>query len=142
MCNDICDLFVKMLCMSVRCCVLLEMYCFEHMTNLKMWNMILWLNLWDRWCYAMNGKMMWIVLSSAYYTYIVCVYVFIYIYLFRNMVTHSLCVACVWIVWWSQTLCSWEQMVRWMTLKNLVLENTKTQCSNRMWHWGISFYFN
>ena len=28
----------------------------------------------------------------------VVVYVFIYIYRFRNMVTHSLCVACVWIV--------------------------------------------
>ena len=29
---------------------------------------------------------------------------------------------------------------RWMTMKNLMLEDTGTQRSDRMWHWGIGFY--
>ena len=28
--------------------------------------------------------------------------------------------------------CSWEQMTRWMTLKDLMLEDARTQCSNRI----------
>ena len=31
-----------------------------------------------------------------------------------------------------ETLCSWKQMVRWMALKNLALEDTETQRSNRI----------
>ena len=61
---------------------------------------------------------------------------------FFCVITYSLCAICVWILWWSQTLCSWEQMTRWMTLKNLVLGDVRTQCSDRMWHWGWVFYFN
>ena len=109
-------------CVSVRCCVVLEMCYFEHMINVKVWNVILWLNLWDKWCYAMSGKMMQIVLSWVCYTYVcVCVCDFGYLYLFENVITHSLCVVCVWIPWWSRTLCSWENMTRWIALKNPVL---------------------
>ena len=79
------------------CCVVLEMCYLEHVINVKMWNMILWINPWDKWCYAMSGKMMRIVLSWTYYTYIilyicvcVCVYAFVYLRLFRNNITHSL----------------------------------------------------
>ena len=43
-------------------------------------------------------------------------------------------------VWWFRTLCSWEQMAKLMNLKNLVLENARTQCSDRMWHWNMGFY--
>ena len=65
-------------------------------------------------------------------------YLFIRI-LVRNVIVHSLCIVCIWILWWSQTLCSWEQMIRWMTLKNLVLEDVGTQYSDRMWPWGWVF---
>ncbi|XP_014626235.1 uncharacterized protein [Glycine max] len=30
------------------------------------------------------------------------------------------------------SLCSWEQMVKWIVLRNLVLEDAGTQCSDRM----------
>ena len=66
---------------------------------------------------------------------------FIYLYLFRNVITHSSCVVCNWILWWSRTLCSWEQMVRCIAMENLMLENDGTQCSSRIWHWGMSFCF-
>jgi len=57
-----------------------------------------------------------------------------------NVITHSLCVVCVWILWWSRTLYSWEQMIRWMAMEKLMLEDAGTPCSNRMWHWGLGFY--
>ena len=120
-------------CVSVRCCVVLKMCCYEHMINVKVWNVILWLNPWDKWCYAMSGKMMRIVLSWACYTYMcvcVCAHTFVYLYLFRNVITHSLWAICVWILWWSRNLCLWEKMVRWMTLKNLVLEDAVTEHSD------------
>ena len=105
--------------------------------------MLLWLNLWDKWCYAMSDKMMWIVLSWVYYTYIIYRCAFVYLYLFRNVITHSLYIVCVWILWWFRSLSSWEQMIRWMkTLKNLVLEDAETQCSNKMWYWGMNFCIN
>ena len=69
-------------------------------------------------------------------------YVFVYLYFFRNVITNSLCAIYVWILWWSRTLCTWEQMTRWMTLKNLVLKNIVIQYSDRMWHWSIGFYIN
>ena len=56
---------------SVRCCVVLKMCCFEHVINVNVWNVILWLNPWDKRCYTMSGKMMWIVLSWTCYTYII-----------------------------------------------------------------------
>ena len=59
--------------------------------------------------------------------------------LVRNVITHSLCVVCVWILWWSRALCLWEQMIRWMILESLMLEAAGTQCSNRMWHWDMDF---
>ena len=62
--------------------------------------------------------------------------------LVRNVITHSPCVICVWILWWSWTWCSGEQMTRWNALKNHVLKDVGTQCSDRMWHWGIGFYIN
>ena len=66
--------------------------------------------------------------------------VFVYLYLSRNVITHFLCIVCVWILWWSQTLCSWEQMTRWIALSNLVLEDVRAQFSNKMWYWDIGFY--
>ena len=77
---------------------------------------------------------------SLLYLYYICV--FIYLYLFTNVITHSLCFVCVWILSGSQSLCSWEQITRWITLKNLVLGDVRTQCSNRMWHWSMSLCFN
>ena len=126
-------------CVSERCCVVLEICCFEHVINVKVWNAIFWLNPWDKWCYVLSVEMIQIVLSWACYTYIMCV---CYLYMFRNVITHSLCVVCVWILWWSRTLCSWEQRTRWIALRNLVLEDTRTQYSNRMWHRDMSFCFN
>ena len=55
------------------------------------------------------------------------------------VITHSLYAICVWIMWWSRILCSWEQMTRWTTLKNLVPENVGTQRSDKMCHWGWVF---
>ena len=79
---------------------------------------------------------------SLLYLHSMHICAFIYLYLFRNAITHSLCVVYVWILWWSRTLCSWEQMARWIALRNLVLEDAKTQCYDKIWHWGMSFYFN
>jgi len=73
-------------------------------------------------------------ISIIYFDYVlfICFVIFF-------VITHSLCAICVWILWWSRTLCSWEQMTRWITLKNLVLKDVGTQCSNRMWHWECVF---
>ena len=117
--------------MSMRHCVVLEMCYYENVINVKVWNMIVWLNPWDKWYYTMSGKMMWTVLSWACNT-ILDICDFVYLYLFRNMITHSMCVVCVWILWWSRTLCLWEQMITWMNLKNLVLKEVETQCSDRI----------
>ena len=77
-------------------------------------------------------------ISIIYFNYVL----FICFVNFFCVITYSLCAICVWILWWSQTLCSWEQMTRWMTLKNVVQEAVGTQCFDRMWHWGWVFYFN
>ena len=58
----------------------------------------------------------------------------------KNVITHFQFVVCVWILWWYSTLCSGEQMTRWTALRNIVLNDDMTQCSDRMWHWDISFY--
>ena len=63
----------------------------------------------------------------------------IFEWLKNNVITHSLCVFCVWILWWSQALNSWEQMVRWMTMENVTLEAAGTQYSKWMWHWHMDF---
>jgi len=84
----------------------------------------------------------YIVVISILLLYLSYLYAFVYLYLLKNVMTHSSCVACVWILWWSWTLYSWEQMTRWIVLRNFVLKDARTQCFDRMWHWGMSFYFN
>jgi len=124
---------------SVRCCVVLEIYCSEHVISMKVWNVILWLNPWDKWCYTMSDKITWIVLSWTCYTYIICVCAlsFISTYLFRDVINSLLCIVYVWIPRWSWILCSWEKIVRSMTLKKLVLEDAKTQYSDRLIIWSF-----
>ena len=81
--------------------------------------------------------------SKLYFIYMICISMLsCFSLLVRNVLTHSLCVVCVWILWWSQTLCSREQMVRWMNMENLMLEDAGTQCFDRMWHWDMGFYIN
>ena len=49
-------------------------------------------------------------LRNFYFVYIIFIptcYLF-FSQLVRNVITHSPCVVCVWILWWSRTLCSWE----------------------------------
>ena len=74
---------------------------------------------------------------SLLYIYI---YAFVYVYLFRNVITYSLCIVCVWILWWFWTLCLWEHMIEWMTLKNFMLDKTRTQWCDGMWNWNMSLY--
>jgi len=82
-------------------------------------------------------------LSKLYFIYMICISMLSHFSLLaRNMIIQSPRAICVWILWWSQPLCSWEQMVRWMTIKNLMLEDWGTQCYDRMWHCGICFYIN
>ena len=90
------------------------------------------------------GKITWIMLKWIVFCYIIFIPIcrLIFSLLVRNVITHSLCVVCVWILWWSWTLCSGKQMTRWISLRNLVLKDIKTQCSDRMWHEGISCYIN
>ena len=82
------------------------------------------------------------ITCKFYLIYMICISSCLVSLLVRNVITHSPCVVCVWILWWSWTLYSWEQMIRWMTMKNLMLEDMRTQCFDRMWHWGIGFYIN
>ena len=77
-------------------------------------------------------------LSKLYLIYMICISSCHVSPLVRNVITHSLCVVCVWILWWSWTLCSGEYMTRWIVLRNLVLNDVGTQCSDSIWHWGIS----
>ena len=66
-------------------------------------------------------------LSKLYFVYMICISILSHFFLLvRNVITHSLCVVCVWILWWSRTLCSWEKMVRWMVIENLMLEGVGT----------------
>ena len=63
--------------------------------------------------------------------------------LFRNVITHSSCVVYVLdLVMISNLVFVGEEMVRWIALRNLVLEDAWTQCSDIMWHWDMSFRFN
>ena len=115
------------------------------MINVKVCNVFLWLNPWNKWCYTMSGKMIQIVLSWACYTYIIYVYVCVRV-CFRIALLgwecdNSLLVYCLRLdLVIISNLCSWEQMVRWITLKNLVLEGAWTQHSDTMWHWDMGFY--
>jgi len=80
-------------------------------------------------------KMSYVInISIIYFDYVlfICFVIFF-------VITHSLCAICVWILWWYRTLCLWEQMIRWMTLKNLMPEDVDIQCSDRIWHWGWFF---
>ena len=92
-------------------------------------------------CYTISGGMTNCVKVSCI-SFIWYVYLCYFSLLVRNVITHSLCVVCVWILWWSWTLYSWEQMVRWMVMKNFMLEDAGTQCSDRMWHWDMGFCIN
>ena len=78
--------------------------------------------------------------TKFYLVYMICISSCLVSLLVRNVITHSPCVVCVWILWWSWTLCSGEQMTRWIALRNHVLKDVGTQRSDRMWHWGIGFY--
>ena len=80
--------------------------------------------------------------SKFYLVYMICISSCLVSLLVRNVITHSRFVVCVWILWWSWTLCSGEQMTRWTALRNIVLKDVETQRSDRMWHWGIGFYIN
>ena len=81
-------------------------------------------------------------LSKSYLIYMICISSCLVSLLVRNVITHSPCVVCVWILWWSWILCLREQMIGWIALRNLVLKGIGTQCSDRMWLWDISFYIN
>jgi len=80
--------------------------------------------------------------NKFYLVYMICISSFLASLLVRNVISHSLCVVCVWILWWSWTLCLGEQMTRWIALRNLVLKVVETQRYDRMWHWRIGFYIN
>ena len=86
-----------------------------------------------------SGGITWIT-CKFYLIYMICIFSCFVSLLVRNVITHSPCVVCVWILWWSWTLCSGEQMTRWIALRNHVLKDVGTQRSDRMWHWGIGFY--
>ena len=78
--------------------------------------------------------------SKLYFIYMIYTFMLSHFSLLvRNVITHSLWVICVWILWWSRTLCSWEQMVRWITIENFTLEDVRIQYSNMMWNWDIGF---
>ena len=65
-------------------------------------------------------------LSKLYLSYMMCISMLsCFSLLARNVITHFPCAICIWILWWFRILCSWEQMVRWMTMKNLMLEDAK-----------------
>ena len=78
--------------------------------------------------------------TKFYLVYMTCISSCLVSLLVRNVITHSQFAVCVWILWWSWTLCSGEQMTRWIALRNHVLKDVGTQRSDRMWHWGIGFY--
>ena len=80
--------------------------------------------------------------TKFYLVYTICISSCLVSLLVRNVITHSRFIVCVWILWWSWTLCSGEQMTRWTALRNIVLKDVETQRSDRMWHWGIGFYIN
>jgi len=140
-------------CISVRCGIVFEMCCLEYVNNREGVECDLWLN--SRTSDVMCWVLKWCELCPSWallylyccYNYIIVIftsymYAFVYLYSLRNVMTHSVCVVCVWILWWSWTMGSWEQMARWITLRNLVLEDAETQCSNRMWHWSKGFCFH
>ena len=92
-------------------------------------------NEWDMWWNNVSYAQVNCILLYNIYTYML----FYFSLLVRNVIIHSLCVVCVRILWWSWTLYSGKQMARWSDLRNLVLKDVGTQCTDRMWMWGISF---
>jgi len=103
---------------------------------------VMWLTI-EKW--ILNNKVVELCelcLSKFYFVYMICISSCLASLLVRNVITHSPCVVCVWILWWSWTLCLGKQMTRWIALRNLVLKDIETQCSDRIWHWGLSFYIN
>ena len=142
----------EMNCVSVRCGIVFEMCCLEYVINHEGVECDLWLN--SRTSDVMCWVLKWCELCPSWallylyccYNYIIVIfisylYTSVYLYSLKNVMTHSLCIICIWILWWSRTLCSWEQMTKWMTLKNLVQEDAGTQFYDRMWHCGHKFLY-
>jgi len=101
---------------------------------------IMWLMI-EKW--ILNDKVVELrelCLRKFYFIYMICISSCLASLLVRNVITHSPCVVYVWILWWSWTLCSGEQMTRWIALRNHVLKDVGTQHSDRIWNWGIGFY--
>ena len=76
-------------------------------------------------------KLRELCLNKWYLIYITCIFNCLVSLLARNVITHSLCV----VVFGScddLELVSGRAENRWMTMKNLMLEDTGTQCSDRM----------
>ena len=92
----------------------------------------------EKW--TLNDKVVELRVTKFYLVYMICISSCLVSLLVRNVMTHSPCVVCVWILWWSWTLCFGEQMTRWIALRNHVLKDVETQHSDRMWYWGIGFY--
>ena len=97
-----------------------------------MWLMI------EKW--TLNDKVVELRVTKFYLVYMICISSCLVSLLVRNVITHSPCVVCVRILWWSWTLYSGEHMTRWIALRNHVLKDIGTQRSDRMWHWDIGFY--
>ena len=132
-------------CISVRSGIIFEMCCLEYVINHEGVECDLWLNprTSDVMCWVMKWDELcqsWVLLYLyCCYNYIIVifisyVYVFVYLYSLRNVMTHSICVVYVWILWWSQTLYLWEKMTKWIVLRNLLLKDAETQWFDRIWH--------
>ena len=72
------------------------------------WWVLKWCELCQSWTllylYCCNNYIILIFMSYLY--------AFVYLYSWRNVMTHFSCVVYAWILWWSWTLCLWEQMTR------------------------------
>ena len=77
-------------------------------------------------------KLRELCLSKCYFIYIICIFNCLVSLLARNVITHSLCV----VVFGScddlELVFEGADEYRWMTMKNLMLEDTGTQRSDRM----------
>ena len=100
---------------------------------------VMWLMI-EKW--TLNDKVVELRVSKFYLVYMICIFSCLVSLLVRNVITHSPCVICVWILWWSWTLCSGEQTTRWIALMNIMLKDVERQRSDRMWQWDISFYIS
>jgi len=135
-------------CISVRCDFVFEMCCLEYVINHEGVECDLWLNSWTsdvmcrvlKWCELCQS---WALLYLYYYCFIYIIHVCFCLSLFVEECDDSLpvCCLCLDLVMISN-LVFMEQMVRLIALKNLMREDARTQCYDRMWYWDISFCFN